>query len=91
VKQNREKTVVVFRKFKNGGDVLALFPEIPEVNGCCLSYQHIGQHGSADYSHCISITTPANPQEHRALRQELENMGYRLEVRQKYIRTRKGA
>lgn len=84
-----EKTIVVFRKFKDGGDILALFPaEVADSRGNCMSYQHVGQHGAADYTHCISASVPASPVEHRELRQELENIGYRLAVKLRYSRKR---
>ena len=74
--------IVIFRKFR-GGDILALFPEIPDCNNFCLSYQHVGQHGGADYSHCISITTPAKPSEYKELARELRRIGYLLDIRQR--------
>ena len=76
-----EPTKVIFRKWR-GGNVLALFPEIPaDIHGqFCQSYEHIGQHGSADYTHCIGKTTPANPGEYQDLKEELEKIGYRLNV-----------
>lgn len=80
------KDLVVFRVFKDQGNVLALFPEdIQYPDGACNSYQHIGQHGGADYSHCIQITRPATPKEYAPLKRELEGIGYSLLVRRKYI------
>lgn len=77
-------TVVVFRKFRNGGDVIALFPYLPGTNdlSTCSSYQHIGQHGSADYSGCMRASVPATPEEYASLKHELEGapFGYRLQV-----------
>lgn len=83
--KDTHKTVVVFREYKDG-DVLALFPEV-EHNwkmGLCESYQHIGQHGGADYSHCIRITKPAK--DFSKLQNELERMGYNLDIKKKFIR-----
>lgn len=77
------KTKVVFRKFKDGS-IVALFPdEIVDPLGSIASYQHVGQHGAAHYSHCIYTSVPATPKEQQALRQELENMGYKLEVKKR--------
>jgi hypothetical protein len=79
-------TKTVFRVFRSGGDVLALFPEIPDSVGKpaeCMSYQHIGQHGAADYQHCISMTRPALPVEYAELLAELGQIGYRVEVVQR--------
>ena len=81
-------TKVVFRKWRRnlGCDIIALFPEVPADNAgnLCSSYEHIGQHGAADYNHVVSkLSQPAKPAEYAALKQELETLGYCLEVRQK--------
>jgi hypothetical protein len=49
--------VVVFRKWKDGRGISALFPEITiDLYGyCCESYEHVGQHGGAVY-----VTLPAS-------------------------------
>ncbi len=81
------KTVVVFRKFKDDGSIVALFPhEINYFDGCCESYQTVGQHGAANYGYCISISVPAKPAEYASLKRELEQIGYNLKV-QKRIRS----
>ena len=74
-------TKVVFRCWPNG-DILALFPEVPAdiAGNCCSSYAHCGQHGGADYFHCIRITKPALPVMYAALKAELEQLGYCLTV-----------
>ena len=74
-------TPVVFRIWKNKplkGDVLALFPTIPAdaFGALCLSYEHVGQHGGADYFHCVSISHPASPHEALPLLRELRTLGY---------------
>lgn len=79
-------TKVVFRKYKDNGAILALFPEVDEGNYKCSCYERIGQHGSADYQHCISITKPAKPDEFESLKKELESRGYNLDIKKKYIR-----
>lgn len=72
--------LVVFRKWNDCGGVIALFPELPaDVLGrFCLSYEHIGQHGGADYHAVVSRTTPARPPEFAALARELARIGYEL-------------
>jgi hypothetical protein len=71
---------VVFRKFRDGA-IVALFPnEINYSDGSCESYQHIGQHGAADYAHCMRVTTPATPNEYKPLYTELVKIGYELNV-----------
>jgi len=73
-------TTVIFRTFPEG-DVIALFPyEINYPDGCCESYQRIGQHGAADYQHVCRITRPATLEEIAPLAQELERIGYRLKI-----------
>ncbi len=74
------KTPVVFRVWKRGGGVLALFPNLPaDVRGIlCSSYSHVGQHGAADYYRCVQSTRPAIPDEYGPLVAELERIGYVL-------------
>ena len=85
MEQDTETTVVVFRKYppKEGGDALALFPLMDEGRRLCGSYQHVGQHGVADYFVCIHSTQPATPSEYAALAEELESIGYRLDIRKR--------
>ena len=75
-----EKDVVVFRKWKNGFGVIALFPEIPtDLYGrYCESYEHVGQHGGADYQGVVMNTRPANTVESADLAEELRIIGYDL-------------
>lgn len=81
LKKDAPKTPCIFRKFKNG-DIIALFPTELGTNdpyGDCLSYMHIGQHGAAS----IFITRDtklAKPAEYKALKQELERIGYNLRI-----------
>lgn len=79
------KTVVVFRKWRDSGDILALMPEIAsDIYGrYCQSYEHVGQHGGADYTGCIAATVPATKAEYRALAKELRRIGYKLDIRQR--------
>lgn len=76
-------TLVVFRVWKGkDGDVIALFPEIPyDIYGSeCLSYEHVGQHGAANYYHVLDRTRRAKPDEYVDLKEELEGRGYQLTV-----------
>jgi hypothetical protein len=75
-----DKTVVIFRKDRpdkygfHTNDVFALMPEIPTdmYGDYCVCYQHIGQHGSANYHLCIRASKPASPEEYAELKAELE-------------------
>jgi hypothetical protein len=81
MEKDKVKTRVVFRKWKDGRQtVIALFPDIPEVRGCVLSYEHIGQHGGADYTGVIHATSLATPDEYASLARELEGQGYLLDI-----------
>lgn len=72
-------TIVVFRKWKDRKDIIALFPRIPaDISGyMCLSYMHIGQHGDADPARVVSQTVLAKPDEYAGLLKELKSIGYR--------------
>ena len=73
------KTVVVFRMWKDkAGSVIALFPDIDAESGRCQSYEHVGQHGAADYDLVMSKTRPAKPSEYKDLLCELKRIGYVL-------------
>lgn len=73
---------VVFRRWKEGG-VIALFPDQPEGRGLVNSYEHVGQHGAADYHGVVRDTKPAKPAEYRGLLRELKNIGYTPCVRRR--------
>ena len=87
---NKCKTIVIFRKWKGkDGDVIALFPDVKaDFEGNIMSYEHIGQHGAADYNHVVSKTRLATKKEFRPLLKELDDIGYKkseLEIRKKRL------
>lgn len=70
---------VIFRKDRQrNGAVFALFPAMAaDINGFyCGCYQHVGQHGAANYVLCISNSRPATPAEYADLQDELVDIGY---------------
>jgi hypothetical protein len=77
-------TEVIFRKdttkdFK--GTIFALMPyEIATRDGMVTSYQHIGQHISAEYFGCILVSKPATESEYADLKREMEGLGYNLKT-----------
>lgn len=80
VKEKIEKTKVIFKKFE--GEIVAVFPEEPGTidPNTCMSYQHVGQHGTMD-ADFISKMYAAAPEEYADLKNELEKIvGYDLEV-----------
>lgn len=72
--------LVVFRQWRDTGDIIALFPELPaDYQGrFCDAYEHIGQHGGADYYGVILATKPVSLEDAAQLARELERIGYRL-------------
>lgn len=82
---DQDETLVVFRTFKDGGEVIALFPGLNYESGdagrgMVQSYMHVGQHGEADYTAVITNTRPSTEQEYEDLFGELEALGYNLHV-----------
>lgn len=78
-RQDKETIKVVFRKYKETGDIVALFPAVPEdVYGYkCSGYEHVGQHFSADPLDMIQITRPCKARaEYAELLRELISIGY---------------
>jgi len=72
-------TPVIFRKWKDNEEVVALFPTIPAdmcVTDTCSSYVHFGQHGPAQYNYVISQTQPATLSDYVSLFAELVKVGY---------------
>jgi hypothetical protein len=83
----KDTDIVIFRKFPDGA-IIALFPNSAAVANNpwpCESYMHVGQHGAADPG-IVADTQPARPEEYAALKAELEQIGYRLDVHQRFPR-----
>jgi hypothetical protein len=75
-----ETTLVVFRRWHDTGDIIALFPAEPsDIEGWyCLSYERVGQHSGADYYGVVQATRPATDEEAAGLANELTRIGYNL-------------
>ena len=74
---------VVIRVWKTDPrDIFALLPAHPadRFGRKCASYQHLGQHGIADYDHCIRQSRPATAEEAAELLGELRRIGYNPRV-----------
>lgn len=76
-----ETTLVVFRRWRDTGSIIALLPADPsDINGWyCLSYERIGQHSGADYQGVVHATRPATDEEAASLAEELTRIGYNLQ------------
>lgn len=91
---NADPVIVIFRRWgkMNGGGVIALFPTIAadDRGWLCQSYEHVGQHGGANYYNVIDGTKPASLDEKdvKYLKEELEGRGYNLIVRKRWQPTR---
>jgi hypothetical protein len=77
---NEQETLVIFRRWRVTGDIIALFPELPsESEGrFCDAYEHVGQHGGADYHGVVRATRPVSVDDAGDLIAELTRIGYRL-------------
>jgi len=78
-----EKTKVIFRQWKIGCAIIALFPEIAtDTTGYnCQSYMHCGQHSAAS-PNIIEDTQPAILEDGAVKRliKELTDIGYNLDI-----------
>jgi hypothetical protein len=79
-----EKTDVIFVAWENfpSDPVDALFPGIAgDTNpNTCLCYSHIGQHSAANLDYCLATTRLAKATEYSDLKEELESIGYELNL-----------
>jgi hypothetical protein len=81
---NTPPTIVVFRRFIDTGEAIALFPCVPEGEGRCSSFMHVGQHATADYDQTIAATvraTPLTDEDVRALCAELRSAPYNYHLK----------
>lgn len=93
-KAGKDVTTVIFRRWKDSGSVIALFPHDAgdgSVGSCC-SYEHVGQHGSADYRGVMEATDPVRMDTSEAsdaldLFEELSKIGYVLDVHVRALRS----
>lgn len=85
--KDTEKTKVIFRASRNQKtNVFAVFPALAGDSNpyrTCLSYALIGQH-SACSTDVMSWTRPAKPSEYKSLLEELEFIGYNVQVAKRF-------
>lgn len=84
--KDTHKTKVIFRKFKDNGDVIAIFPEELGDSSIytCSSYVRVGQHSACDPVGLIPVTKLAKKSEYKDLACELTNLGYNLQIISRY-------
>lgn len=79
--QTEPITDVIFRQFKQGYDLIAIFPHVGEINHGVLTYMHVGQHSAADYDTLLRNTKLVRDATvYEDLRNELTDIGYRLNI-----------
>lgn len=73
--------VVIFRRWNDTGDIVAIFPEQPadDQGRYCLAYDKLGQHIAAEYEQVMQHTTPISAQEYERFAHELTLLGYDLQ------------
>jgi hypothetical protein len=78
-----ERVPVIFKI--SHGEVLAVFPTVVGTSSpyTCSCYAHVGQHSSCD-AHAAASLRAAKPAEYAALKRELEQIGYKLEIRTRF-------
>lgn len=78
---DKAKTKVIFRQWKIGCEIIALFPEIAgDITGrYCMSYMRTGQHSSAT-PEIIKDTKPVSGHDYYPLYKELTSLGYNLQI-----------
>lgn len=69
-------TKVIFRKWKDNGDIIAFFPDVDWGRGLIGSYMLLDQHAGTSYQQCLRDTVPASPEEYADLLAELKQIGY---------------
>ena len=82
--KDETETPMIFRRFKDG-DIIAIMPTLPGTGDpfTCLSYQHVGQHGSCNPSHVVRMTAVARAHEYAELKAELTRIGYKVRAIQR--------
>jgi hypothetical protein len=80
---------IILRRWPDG-QLIALFPNIAATQGLIQAYEHIGQHGAADYMLVIGKTLPVsysrNDPERDVFIKELKQIGYTPRFRRRRVR-----
>lgn len=79
--EDKFETRVVFKMVKN--EPIAFLIDAEANDGCVLSYMTVGQHSEASLDF-VKECRLAEEWEYNALREELESIGYRLYLRNKF-------
>ena len=73
--------LVIFRRWNDTGDIVAIFPEQPadDQGRFCLAHDELGQQIAAEYEQIIQDTTPVSSPEYGRFAHELRLLGYDLQ------------
>ena len=74
---------VLFKRFRDHGDVIAIFPNLRHSTELLMSYMHIGQHSGCSpelLDGDCDLTELATLDEYTPLLRELSDIGYKLQV-----------
>jgi len=76
-----KETKVIFRAYKDDGEIIAMFPEEVGTDDpyTCASFQR-GRHYTCYPSGLVQITTSVEPEKYQILKEQLESMNYKLKV-----------
>lgn len=77
--ESTNKTKVVFRRWNDTNEVIAIFPNTEGKRGFVQSYEHNGQHSFCGVE-LIDKLKKATPNEYNALKNEFVSLGYNLDV-----------
>jgi hypothetical protein len=89
----KEKTRVIFKMtpkeefstYTLEPECVAFLLDCPANTNRVLSYMHVGQHGEADLG-WMNWLKLATPEQYADLKQELESLGYSLQIRKRWNR-----
>lgn len=73
--------LVIFRRWNDTGDIVAIFPELPadDQGRFCVAHDELGQQIAAEYEQVMRDTTPVSPTEYGRFAHELTLLGYDLQ------------
>jgi hypothetical protein len=79
---------IIFKKDKKTNEVVAFMPyDFQTWEGMFTCYAHVGQHSRACYDYYLSCK-PATEEEYKPLLEELQQIGYNVEIRKRINATK---
>lgn len=78
-----EKIKIAVRFYREGSDILAVFPKTYTAKKTRICYGHVGQHSETAQEYYRKLK-PAIKEEYKDLASELEGQGYELVILNKH-------